>query len=108
MMRKHSTGFTLLEIIGVVAVLAILSSVLAPSVVDTINRSYATAEEKNLATLAEVLRQSVRQTRSVPSPAINNWTTALAAQSEFTANQIRFNRRDQQRALFVHPQFFSA
>ncbi|MEM9056447.1 MAG: type II secretion system protein [Pseudomonadota bacterium] len=105
--RLRQQGFTLLEIIGVVAVIAILASVLAPSVVDTINRSYATAEESNLETVADILRQYVRQTRIVPSTAVANWTAALATQSEFTAAQLRFNRRNQQRVLLADPRFFT-
>ena len=105
---RAARGFTLLELIGVIAVLAILSSVLAPSVVQTINRSYAAAEDENLAVLADRLRDVVRTTRTVPGPAVNTWTTALAAQSAFTAQQIRFNRRNQQRVLLADPLFFTA
>ena len=105
---NSARGFTLLELIGVVAVIAILSSVLAPGVVQTINRSYAAAEDENLAVLASTLRTVVQTTRTVPGPAINTWTTALAAQSEFTAQQIRFNRRNQQRTLLVDPLFFTS
>ena len=106
-MSRHEQGFTLLELIGVISVMAILASVLSPSVVQSINRSYATAEEANLETLGDILRQYVRHNRIVPSPAINNWTAALASQSEFTAAQIRFNRRNQQRLLLADPRFFT-
>ncbi len=106
-MAHRMRGFTLLEIIGVVAIVAILSAVLAPSVVSSINRAYATAEDANLQQLANALRDTVRRTRSIPSTAIGNWTTALAAQTEYTAAQLRFNRRNRQRVLLADPRFFT-
>lgn len=106
-MRNRRQGFTLIELIGVLAAMAILASIMAPGIVQTLNRAYATAEESNLETLADQLRLHVERTRSIPSTNVNVWTTALAANSEFSAAQIRTNRRNQTRVLVADPGFFT-
>ncbi|MFK7888960.1 MAG: type II secretion system protein [Gammaproteobacteria bacterium] len=101
-------GFTLLELIGVVAVIAILASILAPSVVQGVEDAYATAEGQNLQILANDLREYVTSTRRIPGTGAATWSAALAANSDYTAQQIQFNRKNQQRVLIADPRFFTS
>lgn len=105
-MRRHQ-GFTLLEMIGVIAVMAILSSVLAPGLVRVVDDAYAHAEEQNLATLADALRDYVLRTRSIPSTNPTVWTSALGRHTDFAAQQILVNRRQHRRVLVADPRFFT-
>ncbi|MFK8014042.1 MAG: type II secretion system protein [Gammaproteobacteria bacterium] len=106
-MRKHG-GFSLLELIGVMAVMAILSSVLAPSIVSTVDDAYARAEQDNLAMLANGLREHIVRTRSIPSTNSAVWSTALASDTDFAASQVLSNRRNRQRVLVADPRFFTS
>ncbi|MEO1035544.1 MAG: type II secretion system protein [Pseudomonadota bacterium] len=103
--RVNQRGFTLLELIGVMAVLAILSAALAPSIFQAIDDAYAVAESDNLKQLGEDLRRYVRTTGQVPSRSINNWAPALASVSETPEERVRNNRRGQRRLLYFDPQF---
>lgn len=103
----RARGFTLLELIGVVAVIAILASVLAPSIVQGVEDAYATAEGQNLQILGNNLRSYVVSTRSIPATGAATWSAALATGSDYTAQQIRFNRKNQQRVLLADPRFFT-
>ena len=55
-LRKQALGFSLLELIGVMAVMAILAGALAPSVFQLIEEGYQTAERQSLKTIADALR----------------------------------------------------
>ncbi len=105
-MNKSSRGFTLMEMIGVMAVLAILASVLAPSVFDTIDRAVAEAEEKNLSELGDALVSHILTTKNVPLQNRNSWVPALTVYTSYPAEQTEFNQRGFRRRLYVDPRFF--
>ncbi|MEM8768698.1 MAG: prepilin-type N-terminal cleavage/methylation domain-containing protein [Pseudomonadota bacterium] len=101
-------GFTLMELIGAMAIIAILAAVLAPSVTDGIDRAYATAEEDNLRTLVGALEQEVLVNKRIPRQNTADWTATVAAYADLPIDQVAFNARGHRRALYVDPQFFSA
>ncbi len=105
-MRKQR-GFTLMELIGVLAVIAILSAAMAPSIFDTIRNAYSEAEEGNLARLAEDLETYLLTTRSLPSSNSAVWSAAIASVSDRPAALVLRNQRDYQRTLYFDPRFFS-
>ena len=106
--RRPQHGFTLLELIGVMAVLAILSAALAPSVFQAIDDAYAAAETGNLERLGDDLTRYIRNNGAIPSRNINTWTAALATVSNLPQERIRNNRRGYRRLLYFDPQFFGA
>ncbi|MEM6640998.1 MAG: type II secretion system protein [Pseudomonadota bacterium] len=106
-MKKQTSGFTLLETVGVLVIIAILASVLAPNVIDGINRAYASAEEENLEVLSGKLREFVETRRIVPFAADTSWAPAIASISEFPVSDVLDNRRNQRRVLVVDPQFLT-
>jgi prepilin-type N-terminal cleavage/methylation domain-containing protein len=59
-------GFTLVEMIGVLAIVAILASVIAPNVVHVLKAANRDAEDEQLATIANGINLYLRQTRSFP------------------------------------------
>jgi prepilin-type N-terminal cleavage/methylation domain-containing protein len=60
-------GFTLVEMIGVLAIVAILASFIAPNVINQLKAAKRDAEDEQLATIAKGIELYVRQTRSFPA-----------------------------------------
>ena len=100
-------GFSLMELIGVMAVLAILSAVLAPSVFDLINNAYAKQEQENLESLAADLRRLIQAEQRIPSSNRTNWSSALATFSDLPASRVLSNERGFLRTLYFDPRFFT-
>ncbi|MEL7311136.1 MAG: type II secretion system protein [Pseudomonadota bacterium] len=105
---KTQRGFTLMELIGVMAILAILSAVLAPSIVGSINDAYGAAEAANLQQIVGELEAYVRRNSRIPSATLSDWTAAVATLSNIPADDIAANRRGFERRLYFDPNFFTA
>lgn len=61
------SGFTLVEMIGILAILAILASFIAPNVINQLKAAKRDSEDEQLATIATGIELYVRQTRTFPS-----------------------------------------
>lgn len=61
-----SQGFTLVELIGVLAILAILASFITPNVINQLRSARRDAEDQQLANIAQGIELYIRQTRSLP------------------------------------------
>lgn len=106
--NRHQRGFTLMELIGAMAIIAILAAVLAPSVIDGIDRAYSAAEERNLNGLMDALEEYIAQNKQIPREAVADWTAAIAAHVDLARSDVEFNARGYRRRLYVDPQFFSS
>lgn len=96
-----------MELIGVLAVMAILAGMMAPSVFSGINEAYATAERGNLETLADDLERYISSSLSIPSRQPANWSSAIASMSGYREAQILDNARGYQRGIYFDPQFMT-
>lgn len=65
----NRAAFTLLEFIGVVAVLALVAAMLAPVVIKRMDRAALTRETADLAAMAEGLEQHILRNQTIPAPA---------------------------------------
>ena len=104
--HHHRAGFSLIEMIGVIAIMAIAAAVITPNVARRISRANGDKEDQALATLAESLIRSVRTTQTIPGA--NSWTTNIAAQTALSANDVRYvNPSDPAsgRVFLFHPSF---
>lgn len=101
-------GFTLIEMIGVMAVIAILASAIAPSVVDMAVKAKAEKEAISLKTLSESLHQSILQTKSIPLAATSSWVSAIAQQNNLPTSKIEFNHANFRRGYYIDPRFLTA
>jgi len=101
-------GFTIMELIGAMAIIAILAAVLAPSVTDGIDRAYAAQEEGNVQSLMDALEQHVLQNKEIPRETVADWTTAIAAYADLARDDVEFNPRGFRRRIYVDPQFFAS
>jgi prepilin-type N-terminal cleavage/methylation domain-containing protein len=100
-------GFSLLEIIGVLAVMAILATALAPNLIRTLDRANVKAETGTLEVLAQQLENYVRDTGALPvhgaaasDPRV--WAVTLAAYSGLNAAELTRNRQSVVRGYLVH------
>ena len=64
---RSPPGFTLVELIGVLAILAILASFITPNVINQLRSARRDAEDKQLANISQGIELYLRQTRSFPA-----------------------------------------
>ncbi|MEM7468241.1 MAG: prepilin-type N-terminal cleavage/methylation domain-containing protein [Pseudomonadota bacterium] len=105
--RAAQSGFTLIEVIGVLSIMAILASVIAPSVFDDIKRARQDKESLSLEGLAGYLQNFIVDNKRIPTRTIADWTAAIASQATLPAAKIEFNERGFRRGYYVDPRFFS-
>lgn len=106
--RRHGggAGFTLIEMIGVLAVLAMLAAVVTPNLAWRIRRGSAEREERTLQVLAQGLVQAVRATQVIPGA--GTWAEHIAAHAGLSLAEVRHVRpatASGPRVYLVHPGF---
>lgn len=97
-------AFTLMETIGVLAVLSILVSVATTNIMYSIQRSKMTLEEESLTMLSEGLVEYVRTERSIPG--VDNWVDAVASKVALPLVDVEVNEVGGARQLLVDPNFW--
>ncbi len=102
---NHSAGgraFSVLEMVGVLAILAILGSMLVPAVVKRVDQAALTQETANLSAIADGYSQYVLASKSIPSH--TNWASLIAvSQLAMSPNAVATNARGWARAFVVDP-----
>ena len=88
-------AFTLIEMIGVLAIMSILASVLVPNVLRSMDRAAVRAEAETLKALGDQVRQYAK-IHGVP-PTLGTWNTDLGTLADLAAVDILTNRRGNQR-----------
>jgi type II secretory pathway pseudopilin PulG len=92
-------GFTLIECIGVIAVVAFLVGMLVPTIIRRVDQSARTQDGADVDAMVEALRQYVLQNKVVPS----NLTNAIKANMTLPANLIMRTRRGTLRSFLIDP-----
>ncbi|HVW20440.1 MAG TPA: type II secretion system protein [Opitutaceae bacterium] len=98
---RSSAAFTLIEMIGVLAIMAILAGVIAPRALHSIDVAAVSAESQTLAGLGGQIPLYLRDRGAVPTAA--NWTAALAAYSGLSPSGLAANSRHVNRVYLVDP-----
>jgi type II secretory pathway pseudopilin PulG len=86
--RVQAVGFTLIEIIGVVAVIAILAAVLTPRVISVIARGKVNGTAQSLASLKTATTDYIVKNGSLPSRDGTGSTNAAVAIGRFDADLV--------------------
>ncbi len=94
-------SFSLLELIGVLAAIALLSTALAPALVRQMDRIASDQESAALKSFSHALQQSIRRNRSVPSH--TNWVSTVALELGAEAANVATNGRQQPRLFLIDP-----
>ena len=105
--RRISAGFTLIEMIGVMAIMAIMAAMVTPNILHSIERAAVRAEADTLHALGGQIALYLRDnaappTRAVP-PALPNWTTQLAFYASLSSTDILTNKRQMTRLYVPDP-----
>lgn len=100
---RPAAAFTLLETVGVLAILAILAAVVAENVLTRMRNANRAAEGMSLTTLTGTLRTSIIQSKSLPAAA--NWAQAVASYLSLPINQVTATASGNPRLFLSDPNF---
>ena len=76
--RRGILAMTLIEVIGILAVLAVLSAMLLPALVRQIDKLVSDQEVATLQSFGNALPRSIMRNRYIPGP--TDWTNNIAAE----------------------------
>ncbi len=104
-LRMSEQAFTLIEMIGVIAIMAILAAAIAPNVVKQMQAARQDAEEEALDVLAEGLIDYVLQNRIIPQSdeGSGTWSTNIATQADLHSEKIFENDVGNSRRYWFDP-----
>jgi prepilin-type N-terminal cleavage/methylation domain-containing protein len=97
----QSRGFTLIEIIAVVSIIAILVAAIAPSIIRRVDRAAWTKETEELKSITDAYTDYIVRSKIVPGT--NTWAAAIAGQMSLASSSITTNSRRIARAFLIDP-----
>ena len=102
--RRRLNGhraLTLIEMIGVLAIIAILAAVLVPSFVRQMDKVAGDQESAALKNFANNLETSIRRNRYIPGA--SDWASVIAAEAGLNVSGVTTNGRRQLRYFLIDP-----
>jgi type II secretory pathway pseudopilin PulG len=97
----QARGWSLIEIVGVLTVIAILAAVLLPSLIRQLDKAAIDQEVSTLKSFADALQQGIQSSRYIPGT--NDWATSIAANLGVSSSAVLQNPRQQNRAFLIDP-----
>ena len=105
-MTRWRSGFSLIEMVGVLAVMSMLAALIVPNVIRRVAEARGTKEELNLDKLSTGLVEHVKTRQSVPGGA--SWVSTLAGLTGLSQTEIQRvdpNDTNSLRVFLIHPSF---
>ncbi len=99
--RKSQRAFSLIEMIGVLAVIAILAAALAPSFVRQMDKTAGDQESAALKSFGDALQSSIMRSRYIPSA--TDWASRVATELGVDTTAVTDSPRRQQRFFLIDP-----
>ena len=96
---SRKEGLTLIELIGVMAVLSLLSAIIVPVIIKELDAAAVSAETDNLANIVNNLGFQVMRSNSIPSEA--TWAAAAGTWLSQPTAKIMTNARNYNRLLVI-------
>ena len=94
-----SRAFSLLEVLGVLVVIAFLAAILLPVVIRRVDFAAWSSENAALSSMATALKQYVVQSNSIPDQ--TTWVTAIASQLNLASANVATTPRNYSRAFLI-------
>lgn len=98
---RSNLAFTLIEVIGILAIIILLALTLAPALIRQMDRIASEKEEAHLADISEALESSAKRNRYIP--ARTNWATVVATELGQDLRDVTHTKRGVPRVLLVDP-----
>lgn len=101
--RRRAAGFSLIELIGVLAVVAIAAALIIPSIIRRVDNAARIKEGNDLLAISNSIALNVMRTRVIPSETagLTNWARFVADWTRTSSNQVAINPRRNARAFLV-------
>ena len=99
-------GFSLIEMIGVLAVIAVTAAMILPALIRQTDATVATQESTLLQSFATALQNNVQRNGYIPTS--TNWVSVVATELGMTSNSVALNVRNQPRILLVDTNGFGS
>lgn len=106
---SSGAGFSLIEMVGVLAIMAIVAAMLTPNLAQRVSRMNETKEEQALATIGEALQRYVSMNQVIPGA--NDWASSAASIAGLTPNEVQYSiptDTSTARVYLIHPGFAPA
>ena len=94
-------GLTLIEVIGVLALVAVLAAIVLPLLIRQLDKSAADQEIAVLQSIGNALPQNIMRSRYFPGP--QDWMTNVASELGMNVSDVKTNARGNARFMVIDP-----